>query len=120
MDPSLGFLLLVLLTLISSFWTALENALASLGRVRVTALLKEHSKHRKLLQELLESPALIISSIAFLLFSPAPALLSGAVDMHTGQALFQDCLVLPSRDPLLADKTALLEINAVQCLEASL
>lgn len=66
MDPSLGFSILVLLTLISSFWTALENALASLGRVRVTALLKEHSKHRKLLQELLDTPALIISSIAFL------------------------------------------------------
>jgi CBS domain containing-hemolysin-like protein len=66
MDPSLGFPILVLLTLLGSFWTALENALASLGRVRVTALLKEHSKHRKLLQELLEHPALIISSIAFL------------------------------------------------------
>ena len=63
MDPSLGFLILITVTLIGSFLTAIENALSSLGRVRITALLKEHNKHRLFLQELLDHHSLIVSSI---------------------------------------------------------
>jgi len=66
MDPSLGFLFLVFITLLGSFLSAIENALSSLGRVRLTALLKEHPEHRTLLQDLMDRPAVIVSSITFL------------------------------------------------------
>ncbi len=66
MDPLLGFLLLALLVLISSFLTALEIAIASLGRVRISALIKEYPVHKPLLLQLLERPSLILSSLAFL------------------------------------------------------
>lgn len=60
MDPFIGFLLLALLTLLSNLFTALEVAMASLGRVRLTALLKEHPEHRPLLTALLDAPHLIV------------------------------------------------------------
>ncbi|MBI1729632.1 HlyC/CorC family transporter [Candidatus Acetothermia bacterium] len=66
MDPAVGFLCLVLLTLFSSFLTTLEIAIASLGRVRITALQKEYPARRPLLQQLLTTPALVLASISFL------------------------------------------------------
>ena len=65
MDPSLGFLILITVTLIGSFLTAIENALSSLGKVRITALLKEHQKHRRFLQELMDQHSLIVTSVTF-------------------------------------------------------
>ena len=64
MNPFIGFLLLVLLTLLSNLFTAFEIVIASLGRVRLTALLKEHPQHRRLLQALLDSPHLIVPAFA--------------------------------------------------------
>jgi putative hemolysin len=66
MDPAIGFLCLTLLTLFSSFLTTLEIAIASLGRVRITALQKENPAWHPLLQQLLTTPALVLASLAFL------------------------------------------------------
>ncbi|OGF52857.1 MAG: hypothetical protein A2Z21_04120 [Candidatus Fraserbacteria bacterium RBG_16_55_9] len=64
MDPFIGFLLLAILTLLSNLFTAFEIVVASLGRVRLTALLKEHPQHRRLLQILLDTPQLIVTALA--------------------------------------------------------
>ncbi len=64
MDPFIGFVLLALLTLLSNLFTAFEIVMASLGRVRLTALLKEHPQHRRFLQALLDSPHLIVPALA--------------------------------------------------------
>jgi len=63
MDPSIGFFVLALLALLVSLLRGLEIALASLGKVRLTALLKEHPKQRRFIQSLLEAPQLMISAI---------------------------------------------------------
>jgi len=64
MDPSIGFIILAFLTLFAGFLTALELVLASLGRVRLTALLKEHPQHRRLIQALLDRPQRMIAAVA--------------------------------------------------------
>lgn len=63
MDPSIGFFALALLVLLVSLLRGLEIALASLGKVRLTALLKEHPKQRRFIQSLLDAPQLTVSSI---------------------------------------------------------
>jgi len=63
MDPSIGFLTLALLTLLVSLLRGLEIALASLGKIRLTALLKEHPKQRRFIQSLLDAPQLTVSAI---------------------------------------------------------
>jgi CBS domain containing-hemolysin-like protein len=64
MDPSIAFLLLAVLTLLSNLFTTFEIALASLGRVHLTALLKEHPRHRRLLRSLLDTPHVIVPAFA--------------------------------------------------------
>ncbi len=64
MDPFLGFLVLAFLTLLADFFTTFEIAVSSLGRVRLTALLKAHPEHRRLLEALRAAPQRILSAMA--------------------------------------------------------
>lgn len=63
MDPFIGFFLLAVFTILAGLLTSFEIALSSLGEVRLTALLKEHS-HRRPLQASLDNPQLIVSAVA--------------------------------------------------------
>jgi putative hemolysin len=93
MDPFIGFLLLAFLTLLSNLFTAIEMALASLGRVRLTALLKEHPGHRGLLQALLDSPQPIIS--AFSLAADLSMVATGVLVTGLAFQLFPELAPLP-------------------------
>jgi CBS domain containing-hemolysin-like protein len=64
MDPSIGFIILAFLTLFAGFLTTLEIALASLGRIRLTALLKEHPQRRRMIQALLDRPQRVVAAVA--------------------------------------------------------
>ena len=79
MDPLIGFIAIGLLTLVGSVLTAIEIALASLGRVRRLALLKAHPEARRFLRTFQESPQLVVTAIGLLadfLFIAAGVLLA--------------------------------------------
>ena len=80
MDPLIGFIIIGLLTLLASLLTAIEIALASLGKVRRIALLKGHPEARRILQTLQESPHLVVPAVGLVadfLFATAGVLIAG-------------------------------------------
>ena len=66
MDPSLGFVALAALSVLAGMMTALEVAVASLGRLRLTALLKTHPRHHRMIHALMAQPQRVMGAVALL------------------------------------------------------
>lgn len=66
MDPSLGFVALAALSVLAGIMTALEVAVASLGRLRLTALLKTHPRHHRMIHALMAQPQRVMGAVALL------------------------------------------------------
>lgn len=66
MDPSLGFVALAALSVLAGMMTALEVAVASLGRLRLTALLKTHPRHHRMIHALMAKPQRVMGAVALL------------------------------------------------------
>lgn len=66
MDPSLGFVALAALSLLAGTMTALEVAVASLGRLRLTALWDTHPRHHRVIHALMAQPKRVMGAVALL------------------------------------------------------
>ena len=66
MDPSLGFVALAALSVLAGMMTALEVAVASLGRLRLASLLKSHPRHQRMIHAIMDQPQRVMGAVALL------------------------------------------------------
>ncbi len=64
MDLGWNIVFLVILTLCSFFFSASEMAIASIGKVRLKVMMREHPRRQRALQALFDDPTKLITSIA--------------------------------------------------------
>ena len=64
MDFSWSIALLILLTLCSFFFSASEMAIASVGKVRLKVMIREHPRRQRALQTLFDDPTSLITALA--------------------------------------------------------